>query len=49
MTCRGKDVSLCVNGEVVNDWHECAVSRGFLGLEAEGYKIAFRNVKLKPL
>lgn len=49
VTCQGKDVSLWVNGEVVNDWHGCDAPRGFVGLEAEGYQIEFRNVKLKPL
>jgi hypothetical protein len=49
VTCQGKDVSLWVNGEVVNDWHDCQVPRGFVGLEAEGYRIEFRNVKVKPL
>ena len=49
VTCRGKDMALWVNGEVVNDWHECEVARGYVGLEAEGYRIEFRNLKLKPL
>lgn len=49
LTCKGKDVALWVNGEVVNDWHDCQVPRGYVGLEAEGYRIEFRNVKLKSL
>lgn len=49
VTCKGKDVSLWVNGQTVNEWHDCEVSRGFVGLEAEGYRIEFRNVKVKPL
>jgi len=49
VTCKGKDVSLWVNGETVNEWHDCQVPRGYVGLEAEGYRIEFRNVKLKPL
>jgi hypothetical protein len=49
VTCKGKDVALWVNGEVVNEWHECEVPRGFVGLEAEGYRIEFRSVKVKPL
>ena len=35
--------------EIVNEWHDCEVPRGFVGLEAEGYRIEFRNVKVKPL
>lgn len=49
ITARGQDISLWVNGEVVNAWHDCRVPRGYLGLEAEGYRIEFRNLKLKPL
>ena len=49
VTCKGKDISLSVNGQTVNEWHECEVPRGYLGLEAEGYRIEFRNVKVKPL
>lgn len=49
VTCKGKDVSLWVNGETVIEWHECEVPKGYVGLEAEGYRIEFKNVKLKPL
>lgn len=49
VTCKGKDVTLWVNGEVVSEWQDCEVSKGFVGLEAEGYRIEFRNVKVKPL
>jgi hypothetical protein len=43
----GKTVTLWVNGAVVNEYAECEMPRGFIGLEAEGYRIEFRNVKLK--
>ncbi len=49
LTCKGKDVALWVNGAVTNEWHDCRAARGYAGLEAEGYRIEFRNVKLKPL
>jgi len=49
VTCRGKDVGLWVNGQTVNEWHDCEVPRGYLGLEAEGYRIEFRKVKVKSL
>jgi Domain of Unknown Function (DUF1080) len=49
ITCKGKDVILWVNGAVTNQWHDCQVPRGYVGLEAEGYRIEFKNVKLKPL
>jgi hypothetical protein len=38
-----------VNGTVVNEFHDCEVPSGYLGLEAEGYSIEFRNVQLKRL
>ena len=42
-------MTLWVNGAVTNHWRECEVKKGYVGLEAEGYRIEFRNVKLKPL
>lgn len=49
ITCKGKDVVLWANGAVTNEWHECEVPSGFIGVEAEGYRIEFRNLKIKPL
>jgi hypothetical protein len=42
-------MTLWVNGAVTNQWHECLVSKGYVGVEAEGYRIEFRNVKVKSL
>jgi len=49
ITCRGREMTLWVNGGVTNKWRECDVPRGYVGLEAEGYRIEFRNVKVKSL
>jgi hypothetical protein len=49
ITCRGKEMTLWVNGAITNTWRDCEVPRGYLGVEAEGYRIEFRQVKLKPL
>jgi hypothetical protein len=49
ITCRGKEMKLWVNGAVTNDWIYCQVPKGYVGLEAEGWAIEFRNVKVKPL
>ncbi len=49
ITSKGKELSLWVNGALSCTFDECAVPRGYLGLEAEGYRIEFRNVKLKKL
>jgi hypothetical protein len=45
----GKQVTLWVNGAVVNEWKECEAPAGHIGLEAEGYRIEFRNIMLKKL
>lgn len=49
IACKGKDVTLRVNGAITNPWEDCQVPRGYVGLEAEGYRIEFRNVTFKPL
>ncbi len=43
----GKQLTLWVNGAVVNEFNDCEVPRGYAGLEAEGYRVEFRNVMLK--
>jgi hypothetical protein len=45
----GKVISLWVNGAVTSEFAECEVPRGHVGLEAEGYRVEFRNVQLKPI
>lgn len=47
ITCKGKTISLWVNGAVTTVWSSCEITRGLLGLEAEGYVIEFRNAKFK--
>jgi hypothetical protein len=49
ITCKGKEMTLWVNGAVTNEWHDCQVPKGYVGLEAEGWRIEFRNVKVKSL
>ena len=44
-----RDVTLWVNGAVTNQWRPCQVPRGYIGVEAEGWKIEFRNIKVKLL
>jgi len=45
----GRTITLTVNGEVASEFTECEVPRGYIGLEAEGYRIEFRNLRVKPL
>jgi hypothetical protein len=48
VTAKGPTISLWVNGAVTSEW-KVAVLRGYFGLEGEGYRIEFRNLKLKVL
>lgn len=47
--CQGKDMVLTVNGHETCAMHDCEVKSGYVGVEAEGYRIEFRNVKVKRL
>ena len=49
ITCKGREMSLWTNGAVTCVFDACEVPKGFVGLEAEGYAIEFKNVKLKTL
>ncbi len=49
ITCKGTDMILWVNGAETCHWNNCEVLKGYVGLEAEGWRIEFRNVKVKPL
>jgi hypothetical protein len=49
VTARGKALTLWVNGAVTCQFENCGLPEGRVGLEGEGYRIEFRNLKLKPL
>jgi hypothetical protein len=49
ISARGPVLSLWLNGAVTSEFRECQLRKGYLGLEAEGFEIAFRNLKLKTL
>ena len=49
VTAQGDKITLSVNGMVVNEISGIAMKRGYVGLEAEGYEITFKNVKIKTL
>ncbi len=49
MTARGKIVTLWVNGAVTCEFHDCGKEKGRVGVEGEGYRIEFRNLKVKEL
>jgi Domain of Unknown Function (DUF1080) len=45
----GDKITLSVNGEVVNELTGVGLKRGYIGFEAEGYEVAFKNIRLKVL
>lgn len=47
--CEGKKITLSVNGAVTSEFTQCELPKGYLGLEAEGYRIEFCNLKLTGL
>jgi len=49
LTARGNTLTLWVNGAVTCEFTECGRPKGYLGLEGEGYRIEFRNLKVKLL
>ena len=49
ITCKGKKISLSVNGKTVSEFDSCDVPKGYVALEAEGFRIEFRNIRVKQL
>jgi opacity protein-like surface antigen len=49
LRAQGSHLSLAVNGVVVNELPNCGLRKGYIGLEAEGFEITFRNLKLQVL
>ncbi|MGA2983840.1 MAG: DUF1080 domain-containing protein [Terriglobia bacterium] len=47
--CDGPKITLWVNGDLTAEFTAVEVPKGYWGLEAEGYRIEFRNIKLKSL
>jgi hypothetical protein len=47
VTCKGRQMTLWINGAITATWENCEVPKGHVGLEAEGWYIEFRNVKFK--
>ena len=49
ITARGKVLTLWINGAVTCQFEDCGSATGYLGVEGEGYRIEFRNLKVKAL
>jgi hypothetical protein len=49
VAAKGRTITLSVNGKVVNEYTQTEVLEGYVALEAEGYRIEFRNIRVQPL
>jgi hypothetical protein len=49
IAARGNTLTLWVNGAVTCEVKDCGNPKGLVGVEGEGYRIEFRNLKVKEL
>jgi len=49
ITCRGNTIELRVNGLLQNTATNCSMTKGGIGLQAEGSLIQYRNLWIEPL
>ncbi len=49
ITCKGDEITVKVNGTLVNHATHCNVDRGAICLQSEGAPIQYRNIVLKPI
>ena len=47
--CRGREIKVWVNDDLVNDGVNATASSGKIALQAEGTEVEFRRVDLTPL
>jgi hypothetical protein len=47
--CRGDEIKVWVNGDLVNHATQCSATRGAISLQSEGAPVMFRSVVLTPL
>ena len=47
--CRGRAITVWVNGDLVNHGTDCTADRGQIALQAEGAACEFRRLELTPL
>ncbi len=47
--CKGDEITIWVNGDLVNHVTNCSQSKGAICLQAEGADIEFRDIRLIPL
>ena len=49
VTCKGDEITVKVNGQLVNHATNCNVTKGAICLQSEGAPIRFRNIQLRQL
>lgn len=49
ITCKGKTISIAINGTTATTWNDCPIPRGYIGLQAEFFFIEFKNLKFKEM
>lgn len=49
ITAKGGDVTVKVNGELVNEGKNCSDKQGAICLQSEGAPIEYRNIVIRPL
>ncbi len=49
ISCKGKTISVKLNGKQVTKFDDCPFPVGFVGVQAELYVIEFKNIKFKPI
>lgn len=49
ITAQGSTLLSWVNGATVSEYKYCPIEKGHLGLEAEGFRIEFRNLRVKTI
>ncbi len=47
--CRGRGIKIWVNGDLVNDGHDCTADHGQIAIQAEGAACEFRRLELQKL
>src|SRR5262245_6296671 len=49
ITCKGKTISVAINGSTTCTWKNCPIPRGHVGLQAEFFFIEFKNLKFREM
>ena len=47
--CKGNELKVWVNGDMVNHGTNCTASKGQIALQAEGVEVEFKGLTLTPL